>query len=53
MIVINLIDHLGDEWELVWQGVVRGGEAWWYAPVRPAALKDYEEVPLPVFTEWF
>ena len=61
MTTIQLIDHKGDFWELVWAGTasryLHNGEAywkaWWYAPERPHELRNYAEVPLPIFTEWW
>ena len=56
---ISLIDHLGDDWTLVLlpRAFVknRNGltEMWVYVAKGPAALKGYQEIPLPVFTEWW
>lgn len=61
MINVQLIDHKGDFWDLTWanapQRYLHQGEcywkSWWYASERPAELKNYSEVPLPIFTDWW
>jgi len=60
MCIIDLIDQKGEWWQLMWAAPSRylhKGEAywkaWWYAPVRPHEFRNFDEVPLPIFTEWW
>ena len=61
MTYIDLIDFKGDYWHLIYanapQKYLHNGnaywKAWWYAPDRPKELKNYTEVPLPIFTDWW
>jgi hypothetical protein len=55
---IELIDHLGDYWLLLLPAVFeknRNGMMimWVYVGKGPEALRNYQEIPLPVFTEWW
>ena len=61
MTLIDLVDYKGDTWQLfaankctryLHKGQVYW-QLWWYAPVRPHALRNYNEVPLPVFADWW
>lgn len=58
--VIKLTDFKGDTWNLMYTRPSRylhKGDAYWkvwyIASIRPNELKNYEEVPLPIFTEWW
>lgn len=60
MNIIKLTDFKGQNWELIYtqpQKYLHQGEAYWkvwyLAPARPDELKNYNEVPLPIFTEWW
>ena len=59
MLEMMLTDHLGDEWTLIVPAVFkrnRNGlvEMWVYVAKGPPALaKWYQQIPLPVFTEWW
>lgn len=58
MLEIELIDHLGNHWRLLTPGVYRTSrkglvELWVYVGKGPPALKGYQEIPLPVFTDWW
>lgn len=61
MTCIELIDNKGDYWELLWANApvpyLYNGDkywkAWWYTPERPDDFRNYYEVPLPIFTEWW
>lgn len=61
MLVIDFFDLKGDYWRLIWTGQIspylyKGNKfykTWWYAPKRPHELRNYDEVPLPVFTDWW
>ena len=61
MLTIELIDHKGDSWKLEYwesaQQYLHKGEgywkAWWDAPKRPKDFKNYMQVPLPIFTDWW
>lgn len=60
MTTIDLIDLKGEQWQLIHSHTIpylHKGEkywkAWWFAPVRPDELRNYDEVPLPIFTDWW
>ncbi len=61
MLYIELIDHKGDYWTLVWPGAasrylhkgIAYYKAWWYADERPHELRNYTAIPLPIFTDWW
>lgn len=58
--MIEVIDNKGDRWQLVWTNADRylhNGhayyKAWWYAPTRPYEFRNFDEVPIPIFTDWW
>ena len=61
MAIVELIDYKGDYWKLMYPGAVsrylyKGDafyKAWWYVLKGPQELHGYQEIPLPIFTEWF
>ncbi len=61
MITIELIDQKGEFWELIWANSItpslyKGSlwyKGWWYAIEIPHELRNYSDIPLPVFTEWW
>ena len=60
MTVIKVTDFKGDNWALVYtrpQKYLHKGDCfwkvWYYASVRPKELKNYSEVPIPIFTDWW
>ena len=58
MTTINVTDHLGDEWELIVPMCFipnRNGcmIMWALVNMGPRSLAMYDEIPLPVFTEWW
>ncbi len=58
MTIINVTDHLGNEWELLMPMRfvrTRNGHITMWALVGkgPPCLSMYGEIPLPVFTEWW
>lgn len=54
---IELTDHLGDEWHLLPCVFKRNKHGlvimWVYVCKGPAELRHYQEIPLPVFTDWW
>ena len=61
MIEIELIDFKGDYWRLMWPGACSRYlhkaeayyKAWWYVGEGPDELKNYPQIPLPIFTDWW
>ena len=62
MLEIELIDYKGDFWRLApclgaaSRYLYKGNafyEVWWYVLKGPQELHGYQEIPLPIFTEWF
>jgi len=58
MLTIAINDHKNEHWELLLPGVFRENrhgltEMWVYVSHGPPALKNYQQIPLPVFTEWW
>ena len=59
MLTATLTDHLGDEWTLIVPAKYkhnRNGlvEMWVYVAKGPPQLAEhYQQIPLPVFTEWW
>ncbi len=58
MTIISVTDHLGDEWELIVPMCFisnRNGlmVMWALVNVGPQSLAMYDEIPLPVFIEWW
>ena len=54
----TVIDFYGDEWSFAKHRFVRQANGFWkmwaWVMKRPGdVLKDYQELPFPVFTEWF
>lgn len=54
---IEVIDHLGDVWLLGMPGACETynglTEMWVYVLEGPPFTAKYQQVPVPVFTEWF
>jgi hypothetical protein len=58
---IEIIDFKGGCWKVMFfekaQRYLHKGCVYWrvwvQAPERPNELKTYEEIPLPIFTEWW
>jgi len=58
MTEIQLTDWLGDTWRILLPGVYRTSkqgftELWVYVGLGPDALRNFQEIPLPVFTDWW
>lgn len=57
MKVFTVIDFLGDEWIFIKHRFVQQPNGYWtlwaWVVKGPKALKNYQELPFPVFTEWF
>lgn len=55
---VHVIDYLGTKWTLLCPGryktTLDGFVTMWVLVAKgPQSLRDYQEIPLPVFTEWW
>jgi hypothetical protein len=58
MRTIEVTDYLGDEWSFLPGPQYKKNrhgltEMWLWVAKGPKAMKDYQQIPFPVFTEWF
>ena len=58
MSMINVIDYKNDEFNLTWSGRTSTSkqgliEMWFWCDHKIKALKNYSQIPIPVFTNWF